>query len=68
MDNPNAFPTNDITPCHPGMTLRDWFAGQALAGLLAHPRCRDVFDEGLSECLAEEAYHIAGAMLAERTE
>ena len=32
-----AFPA--MTPggyCTPGMTLRDWFAGQALAGLLAN--------------------------------
>lgn len=45
-----------------GMSLRDWFAGQALAGLLA----RGV-DAGIPwGVLAEGAYRIADAMLAER--
>ena len=41
MDNPMAFPSvethpNEAFPMHHfGMTLRDWFAGQALAGALA---------------------------------
>jgi len=60
--NPNAFPTNDITPCHPGMTLRDWFAGQALAML---PLIGDINLEP-SEW-AHDAYAIADAMLTERT-
>ena len=45
----------------PGMTLRDWFAGQALAGMLANPNC------GLSNgSLARRSYNIADAMLAAR--
>ena len=40
-DNPSAFPTHDQTPTtdprerilQGGMTLRDYFAGQALAGI-----------------------------------
>jgi len=44
---------------HPGMTLRDWFAGQALAGLLAHT--------GESERnRAVAAYRYADAMLRAR--
>ena len=41
-----------------GMTLRDWFAGQALAS----------FDERVhfTEQVAEKAYRYADAMLAER--
>ena len=31
-DNPTAFPTSMY---HTGMTLRDWFAGQALAAVFA---------------------------------
>lgn len=45
-----------------GMTLRDWFAGQALAGMMAsgstglgYPR------------MADDAYEVADAMLAERS-
>jgi hypothetical protein len=44
-----------------GMTLRDWFAGQALAGLLANTN--DDFNEPPSKW----AYAIADAMLADRS-
>ncbi|AZO29321.1 hypothetical protein [Mesorhizobium sp. M1B.F.Ca.ET.045.04.1.1] len=43
-----------------GMSLRDWFAGQALFGLLAHGY--DLTWSGH----AERAYIAADAMLAER--
>lgn len=42
-----------------GMTLRDWFAGQALAGLVSYP------GEKMVE-LAIRAYGAADAMLVER--
>ena len=48
-----------------GMTLRDYFAGQALAGALAamtDPNVR-ITDVGL---VSKRAYHFADAMLAER--
>jgi hypothetical protein len=45
------------------MTLRDWFAGQALAGALADPTC----DLSPIE-LAKIAYKEADAMLAARKE
>lgn len=45
-----------------GMTLRDWFAGQALAGNCGYPT-----NEGtVVAALVSEAYAIADAMLAER--
>jgi hypothetical protein len=46
----------------PGMSLRDWFAGQALAGLVANPTNHLRFN---SEDDAEYVYKIADAMLAE---
>lgn len=46
-----------------GMTLRDYFAGQALAGMLANSRDWD--EAGTHECAAS-AYRYADAMLAER--
>lgn len=41
-----------------GMTLRDWFAGQALAGL-----CVNFSESRRPEACAERAYAIADAML-----
>ena len=48
-----------------GMTLRDWFAGQAIMGLCADPSNHELFDG--PDDAAENAYAIADAMLAERS-
>ena len=58
-----AFPqTMDTIRDNPGMTLRDWFAGQALAGYTSDPNAGD--DE---QCdIAEWAYSFADAMIAYR--
>ena len=55
----------------PGMTLRDYFAGQALAGAFAADAASRICDAGLSyataaETLAEGAYIAADAMIARR--
>lgn len=52
---------NSVTDYCDGMSMRDWFAGQALAGILSDaPR-------GYSgQAVAAEAYAFADAMLAER--
>ena len=84
-ENPSAFPLPmTFSPeCgtiggQAGMTLRDWFAGQALAGMLANPslvRWRDdpanqlrpsldIYEQ--REALAFKATQLADAMLAER--
>lgn len=59
-NNPPAFPRADggWSPSHDGMTLRDWFAGQALAN---HKTL-----EWKPEHAAKQAYAYADAMLAER--
>lgn len=62
IENPPAFPSTCLNdPCHPasapGMTLRDWFAGQALA--MSQPDS--------PEHLADWVYRVADAMLAERS-
>ena len=51
-----------------GMTLRDWFAGQALGGLIVgyaeaygRPTCR-------SDVVVKEAYSYADEMLAKRAQ
>jgi hypothetical protein len=46
-----------------GMTLRDYFAGQALVGILAG----NVWNEyAIPDCPEAEAYRMADAMLQER--
>lgn len=71
-DNPPAFPHDKIVPeqaysslvipAHPGMTMRDWFAGQALAGTMASGRCIS----NAPEWVPGYCYDVADAMLAER--
>jgi hypothetical protein len=48
----------------PNMTLRDWFAGQALIGLASN--WRSFTDDNALELLGKSAYVCADAMLAER--
>jgi len=62
MKNPQAFPFESKFPrsiqddCYEGMTLLDYFAGQAIAS----------FTTGSPDARAENAYIIARAMLEER--
>lgn len=52
-----------------GMSLRDWFAGMALQGMLAHStryKPRPGTSSNWHEAISEEAYQLADAMLAER--
>lgn len=46
-----------------GMTLRDWFAGQALASMTVAP---DYTKGPCNQAMAERAYVIADAMIAAR--
>lgn len=48
-----------------GMSLRDYFAGQALNAIGPHAR-EDCTDEQLAALYAREAYLVADAMLTER--
>jgi len=63
-DNPSAFPSGDMGGVEPGhgMTLRDWFAGQVLAGRVVGIALHAERMEGL----ARQVYELADAMLAER--
>ena len=72
-DGGTAFPVpeenrlSDGTYCNEGMSLRDWFAGQALAGITAS-LCSDVSYGGrvwFSQT-AQDAYKLADAMIAAR--
>lgn len=57
-----ATPGSGFRSGESGMTLRDWFAGQALSGMLA--------DEGeagfKAQTAAARSYEMADAMLSER--
>ncbi len=48
----------------PGMTLRDWFAGQALAGIMANLNVDCIPDSRVYQA----AYKHADGMLAKRTQ
>lgn len=48
------------------LTLRDYFAAKAMAGLLTE-RLPDHHGEGGDEVIASDAYRIADAMLNQRT-
>lgn len=62
-ENPRAFPSAAIADQFGGMTMRDWFAGQALGGMLASEAGIQPYPH---EWAAERAYLIADAMLWER--
>ena len=56
-------------PPYPGMSLRDYFAAQALAGLVSIPEWAEAA-QGIEECaiyVAHDAYALADAMLAARS-
>lgn len=65
MDGGPAFPVapDDLVGSK-GMALRDWFAGQALVGLLAGDPGYEAED---ADSAAEDAFMYADAMLAARS-
>ena len=75
MDNPRAFPAGwpeaGYEP-HYGMTLRDWFAGQALGAIITatsngqHYPARE--GRSLIQGMTQDAYELDDAMLAHRKE
>lgn len=63
-----AFPVNDIhhSSTRPGMTLRDYFAGQALTGLIAQFAGTPLESQASESQLARWAYTQADEMLKAR--
>jgi hypothetical protein len=55
-------PTGTVYVTCAGMTLRDWFAGQAIAGMLAH----GPVPGGKPETFAAAAYSVADALITTR--
>lgn len=54
---PQHYPRN-ATVAEPGMTVRQWYKGMAVCGLVAN-------DSRLAEAVAEEAAEVADALIAE---
>jgi hypothetical protein len=64
-DGGSAFPSVARViwqPHHDGLSLRDYFAGQALAGLLSS----GIKSQAWEETIAFDSYKIADAMLVRR--
>lgn len=65
-DSGPAFPSQNGHYFEPGMTLRDWFAGQAIIGMTSQSE-RKVNDvKSYARIFARDAYTFADAMLAAR--
>lgn len=70
----NGQPTySEVSTAQDGMSLRDWFAGQALNGCFASDRWIDGIDKNAAQlgvefaaAIAVMAYKYADTMLAER--
>lgn len=65
-----AFPSNAINPACGGMSLREWFAGQALPAIIAATSAGQHMPqrEGMSivESIVADAYAMADAMMKHR--
>ena len=62
-----TFPSSQHTMAHSynsGMSLRDWFAGMALQGIISSVKAVEVLDT--PEKLSLACYHQADAMLAQK--
>jgi len=64
-DGGPAFPTQNGTRNDPGMSLRDWFAGQAINAFILH--VKNYSHKSKWEDAAISSYLIADAMLMART-
>ena len=63
-----AFPENWNGQQVSGMTLRDYFAAKALAGLAANPSMISARDSGAISYVVGAAYAVADAMILERAQ
>jgi hypothetical protein len=68
-ENPQAFPLHEseFNNNHEGMTLRDWFAGQVVNGIIQNDRTLESMEGATPSKVANWSYSIADAMLAERS-
>jgi hypothetical protein len=73
--NPNGFQSGVGLWTYPGMSLRDWFAGQLISPIYERIKGTTIYSIGNpkerivvanAQAAAREAYQVADAMLAER--
>lgn len=66
--NRQTFPTEETYDklTKPGMSLRDWFAGKALQGVLSNPALTKGWSPEKFASIEENCWAIADAMLEER--
>lgn len=62
----HAFPHMGQYYASPGMELRDWFAGQALAGIMANNNVGPL-NGAYDLNIIDRAYHLADQMVAQRS-
>lgn len=69
-DGGQAFPVpeTEFSGFHEGMSLRDYFAANAMQGILSNPAQLDKVSESAAVWVAEDAYLVADAMLTARNE
>lgn len=60
-----SLPAAETSPAHAGVPLRDWFAGQALVGLIPSPARPGVLPLSAPD-MARLAYQYADAMMRQR--
>lgn len=60
-----SLPAAEATPAQAGVPLRDWFAGQALVGLIPSPARPGVLPLSAPD-MARLAYQYADAMMRQR--
>ena len=65
-DGGPAFPRSgsDYVPAQEGMSLRDWFAGQVLAGLVSDG---ERYEDRFFEDVAAQCYEMADEMIQARS-
>ena len=65
-DGGAAFPVAHSYLIQPGMSLRDYFAGKAMEGMLANPKLQEQILKAGQSWIEESAYAVADAMLRAR--
>lgn len=63
---PHSQDAEYIHHAQPGMTLRDYYAGQAMQGMLSNPKLHEQILKAGQSWIEESAWKVADAMLKER--